>query len=81
MAGIKTIIGLSFVRVSGRILATRLLGRTRILILHLLDPSDRLPAGHPLRGPLQKLPDAPRCRNIRNRTITELALRASGEPG
>jgi hypothetical protein len=45
----------------------------------LLGPRDRLPPRHPVRRAFQELPHAPRRRNLRNRTTTELALRPGGE--
>jgi hypothetical protein len=76
MAGIKTIIGLSFVR---RIRAPSRISVGAVLTSHIIDPRDRLPPRHPLGRALQELHDAPRCRNLRNRTPTQLALRTSSE--
>jgi hypothetical protein len=77
MAGIKTIIGLSFVRCLGRISAV---GGARVLTVYSAGPRDRLPPRHPLRCAVQELPHAASCRNLRNRAITELAMWTGGEP-
>ncbi len=44
-------------------------------MLCLLDPSHRLPSRHSLRGTVQELPHTPCRGNLRDRAVTELALR------
>jgi len=79
MAGLKTIIALSFVCYSPRLcnifpLVSASCSRTRAGLGH------RLPPRHPLRRPLQAVPNLARRRNLRNRPTTELDLWESSEP-
>ena len=46
----------------------------------LLGPGHRLSPCHSLRRALQELPHASRCRNLRDRAPTQLALWTSSEP-
>jgi hypothetical protein len=79
MAGIKTIIGLSFVRLSAAHTGTLIIRHVSLLTDSLPGPRDRFPSCHPLRGAVPQLPYAPRCRDLRDRAITELAMWKSSQ--
>ena len=79
MAGIKTIIGLSFVRLPPAHARAFLFAFFSALTFQPLDPRDRVPPCDSLRGLVQELSHPPRRRNLRCRAITELALRAGSD--
>jgi hypothetical protein len=69
MAGLKTIIALSFVRSHN---PPDL--KDSILTYHI-GPSYRISSCHPLLGAVEELPPPPRSSDLRNRTPSKLALR------
>lgn len=80
MAGIKTIIGLSFVCLRLAHMCAFGLCHTSILMITVIGPCDRLPSRHPIRRVVLELPYTAGSRNLRSCAITELALRTSSEP-
>ena len=79
MAGIKTIIGLSFVCLP-RTSAAAVPTLPHAMLTFMIGARDRLPPRHSLLSAFQELLDTPGRRNLRSRTVTELDMRARSKP-